>query len=74
MEPEVIVANVRHKRALEKAEADLQEARSIIRKAIPQEFVAAVLHDALDSMGEITGETVQDELLDKIFSQFCIGK
>lgn len=71
---EVIVANVRHKRALEKAEADLQEARSIIQKAIPQEFVAAVLHDALDSMGEITGETVQDELLDKIFSQFCIGK
>jgi len=71
---EVIVANVRHKRALEKAEADLQEARSIIQKAIPEEFVATVLYDALDSIREITGETVRDELLDKIFSQFCIGK
>ncbi len=71
---EAIVANVRHKKALEKAKCDLLEASSSLRGETPEEFVAAVLKDVLDSLGEVTGETVQENLLDKIFSQFCIGK
>ncbi len=71
---EAIVANVRHKKALQKAKEDLSEAYNSLRGNIPEEFVAAVLRDVLDSLGELTGETVQENLLDKIFSEFCIGK
>lgn len=71
---EAIVANVRHKKALEKARDDLLEAERTIRDEIPEEFVVTLLHDALDSIGEVTGETVKADLLSKIFSQFCIGK
>lgn len=71
---ETIVANMRHKKALEKAREDLAEAGRNMRDEIPDECVAAVLKDGLDSLGEITGETIQEDLLDKIFSEFCIGK
>jgi len=73
-EAEAIVANVRHKKALEKAKRDLLEAHESALKGVSEEFMAAVLRDVLDSLGEVTGETVQENLLDEIFSQFCIGK
>lgn len=71
---DVIVANVRHQKALEKAKKNLDDALKGLSDGVPEEFISAVLRDVLDDLGEISGETVHENILEKIFSQFCIGK
>ena len=69
-----LVANPRHKAALEQAESHLAQAQQAIESAVPDDFVTIDLTAAANALGLITGETVTEELLDTIFSQFCIGK
>lgn len=69
-----IAPNLRHKEALMEAFRSYEEAASGAREGLPWEIVAMDLHAAQRALGEITGETANDELLDKIFSQFCLGK
>jgi len=45
-----------------------------LEQGLPLDFVSIDLRAAYDALGEITGETAGDDLLDKIFSEFCIGK
>lgn len=69
-----LVTNSRHKNALERAAKHLGQATAAREAAIPEDCIAIDLEAALSALGEITGETVQQELLETIFSQFCIGK
>ena len=69
-----VITNLRHKIALEKTVEALKEAREGLHKKIPPEFTAADLQTALHCLGEITGHTSGEEVLDHIFSRFCIGK
>lgn len=71
---ETLVTGARHKEALMKAEQSLEEAVAAIRQSIPMDLVTIDVHDAWSALGEITGDTLQDDLVDKIFSGFCIGK
>lgn len=71
---ETLVTAARHKEALMKAEQSLEEAVTAIRQSIPMDLVTIDVHDAWSALGEITGDTLQDDLVDKIFSGFCIGK
>ena len=70
----VMVTNVRHKQALLSAQKSLLHAQQSTDSAMSQEFIALDLRDALNHLGEITGETTTEDLLDRIFSTFCIGK
>ena len=70
----LLVSNPRHKSALERAQSHLEQALSSIEAQIPDDFVTIDLTAALNALGEITGETVTEELLETIFSNFCIGK
>jgi tRNA modification GTPase len=70
----LLVTNPRHKEALQRAERHLRLARAAMEEKLPDDFVTIDLTAALNALGEITGETVTDELLDTIFSRFCIGK
>ena len=72
--PAVLIANLRHKVALEKASADLIRARDGLQSGLPPELAALELREALDALGEITGRTTPDEVLERIFANFCIGK
>ena len=49
-------------------------AEDLLKSSLPDECVVAELQDALNALGEMLGETVEEEVLDSIFSQFCIGK
>jgi len=69
-----VILNLRPKVALEKTVEALKEARGGVHKKIPPEFTAADLQSALQCLGEITGQTSREEVLDHIFSRFCIGK
>lgn len=70
----LLVSNPRHKACLERAESNLEQALEGIANHMPDDFVTIDLTAALNALGEITGETVSDELLETIFSNFCIGK
>jgi tRNA modification GTPase len=71
---DVVVVNARHKKALEGSLECLRRAREGIEGKIPLELVALELRSCLDHLGEIGGETTTEEVLECIFSQFCIGK
>lgn len=66
--------NLRHRRALEETVESLERAVAGAKDELPVEIVALELRNALDALGEIIGETSTDEVLDSIFSQFCLGK
>lgn len=70
----VLVTSVRHKQALEKAAAHLEDARSGITGGVPVDIIAIDIRAAWEALGEITGSTVTEDLLDRIFADFCIGK
>ncbi len=69
-----IVSNIRHKMAIEKTRYLLSKARDGILQGLSPEFPAFDIRQALESLGEIAGETVTEEVLDRIFATFCIGK
>ena len=70
----LLVSNPRHKACLEQAEGHLEQALSSIQSQMPDDFITIDLTAALNALGELTGETVSEELLETIFSNFCIGK
>jgi tRNA modification GTPase len=72
--PEAMIAHLHQKTALEKAAAGLVRARDGLTGGLPTEFVALEVREALDALGEITGRTTPEEVLDRIFANFCIGK
>ncbi len=72
--PSILITNVRHRDALINADEAMQRAASCIKQKEPLEFAAFELREALARLGEITGETCSDEILNEIFSKFCIGK
>ncbi len=70
----VVVANARHKQALAAAYASLQEAEATTRLLLPGDFIAIDARGALDALGQITGETVTEDIIHRIFRDFCVGK
>jgi tRNA modification GTPase len=68
------VANPRHADALERARAALERADRAAGIGEPGEIVAMELRDSLDALGEVTGRRASEELLERIFARFCVGK
>jgi tRNA modification GTPase len=71
---ELIITELRHKLAIEKANEHLLDFLKAIAINESPEFLVVNLKAALDSLSEITGEITNEEVLDRIFSKFCIGK
>jgi tRNA modification GTPase len=71
---EIILTELRHKLAIQKARVSLLSFLKALDRSESPEFLAIDLRNALDSLGEITGETTTEDVLGRIFSKFCIGK
>jgi tRNA modification GTPase len=71
---EILVTRIRHRLLLEAARESLGRTAKAIDAGLSAEFIAVDLREALDYLGEIVGVVVTDELLNKIFDEFCIGK
>jgi tRNA modification GTPase len=71
---DVLVSNIRHLEALQKTEESLQRVLQNIDQPITSDFLASDIKQALYYLGEITGQVTTDDLLETIFSKFCIGK
>ena len=71
---QVYITNARHKEALEAALRSLRMVRSSVLDGMPEDFYSIDLMDAYESLGSITGETIGEDLVNEIFSKFCMGK
>ena len=71
---DVVVSNVRHVGALQQADQSLDAVLNGLASGVTHDFIAIDIRQALHHLGEITGEIYTDDLLDSIFSRFCIGK
>jgi tRNA modification GTPase len=70
----VLVTNLRHAAALDRALQAVEQARHSVEGGREGELIAMDLRIAADALGEITGIITTDEILERIFSEFCIGK
>jgi len=71
---QIIVSNIRHKEALLKAKDSLEAVLDTIEAGLPLDFLTIDLRNAWEYLGEITGESLTEDIIDSIFSRFCIGK
>ena len=68
------ITSLRHEQLLRESVAYLEKAREAVRCAIPHEMLLLDLYAALRPIDAITGATTADDILNRIFSTFCIGK
>ena len=71
---DIMLCNTRHKSALEHTHSSLRDVLDGLGNGTSPELVSVDLQAALSSLGELTGETTTEDILDSIFSRFCIGK
>jgi len=72
--PGITIANVRHRTALQQARHALQQAWEASQQGLQPELIAVDIRASAEALGQITGAITSDEVLDRIFSEFCIGK
>lgn len=71
---DVLVNNVRHIELLHKAEDSLKAARKILESGEAMDFAEIDIREAYEVLGEITGDTVSEDIIDEVFARFCLGK
>lgn len=71
---EVLVSRLRHRESLQKAMDHLEGFLRALHKGMPEDFLTIDLRSAWEALGEINGRTVGEDVLDRIFAEFCIGK
>lgn len=74
MTQDLVITNLSHRQALEEASLALFRGREALTQGLSPEFLSLDLREALDALGRITGETTSEDVLEAIFSRFCIGK
>ncbi len=73
-EPAMVLTNLRHRNALLRGEAALRHAETTLGEGYGAEFVAVDLNETRDALGEIIGTVSNEDILERIFNNFCIGK
>lgn len=71
---EIYITNMRHKEALQEALESIHMVRDSIAAGMPEDFLTIDLMNAYERLGYIIGESVEDDLVDTIFKEFCMGK
>ena len=73
-ENEIMITNLRHKEALQETLESLIQVNKSLEAGMPEDFYSIDLMNAYSSLGKIIGEEVSDDLVNEIFSKFCMGK
>ncbi len=71
---EVYITNLRHKEALQEAKDSLEQVRRSIEAGMPEDFFSIDLMNSYERLGSILGESVDEDLINTIFREFCMGK
>ncbi len=73
-ENEFIITNIRHKEQIKKSLKNVNKAIETIKNSIPIDIIQVYIREAWEDLGEITGETISENMIKEIFSKFCLGK
>ena len=71
---EIVVTNIRHKTLIIEAEKNIKDAIDVVEKNMPIDIIASYIKECLEKLGEITGDSVSENIINEIFSKFCLGK
>ena len=71
---DVIITNLRHKNLISKAIENVKKAKNTVEENMPIDIIAIFIKDILEDLGNITGDVVTDDIINEIFSKFCLGK
>ena len=74
IESDTVITNIRHKNQLVKALDNIDQALEDIKMDVPIDCIEVDLKNCWENLGEISGDTIGEDILDKIFAEFCIGK
>ena len=74
LDNEIIITNIRHKNLITKAIENVKKTKEAIENKMPVDIIAIFIKDILEDLGSITGETVTEDIINEIFSKFCLGK
>ena len=69
-----VITNIRHKNQIRKAIDALKQAKQGLKIEIPIDIIAVSLKESIEDLSEITGENVSEDIINEIFSKFCMGK
>ena len=71
---ETIITNIRHKNQIHKAIQSIENAINTVKQELPIDIIAVEIKEALENLGCITGDNVSEDIINEIFSKFCLGK
>ena len=71
---DLVITNIRHKNLISKSIESINKTREIIKEKMPIDLVAVYIKEILEDLGNITGEFVTEDIINEIFSKFCLGK
>ena len=71
---EILITNERHKNQIIKADKHILEGIETIEKHLPVDIISIYINQAMEELGEITGENVSENIINEIFAKFCLGK
>ena len=71
---ETIVSNKRHKFLIKNARENIKKCQDTIKDNMPIDVISSIIREILENLGEITGESVTEDIINEIFSKFCLGK
>ncbi len=74
LDNDLIITNVRHKNLICKAINNIKEVRETINNKMPLDIIAIFIKNILEDLGNITGEVVDENIINEIFAKFCLGK
>ena len=74
LDNEVMITNVRQKNLIDKAIQNVEKAKDAINNNAPTDIIAIFIKEILEDLGSITGEVVSEDIINEIFSKFCLGK
>ena len=71
---DILITNIRHKNIISKALGNVKKANEALELNMPIDIITIYIKDILEDLGEITGEIVTEDVINEIFSKFCLGK
>ena len=71
---DIVITNIRHKNLIHQAIVTIEKTKETIQKKMPIDIVAVYIKEILEDLGNITGEFVTEDIINEIFSKFCLGK
>ena len=74
LDNDILITNIRHKNIISKSLDNLKKSKEALEMNLPIDIITIYIKNVLEDLGEITGEVVTEDIINEIFSKFCLGK